>query len=630
MSQYVFYEDSGAFKAEKILSQTEATLQVESGTGKRSKIKRASVLFEFDAPAPAELLDQARALADEQDVAFIWECAPQEDMDAASFALDYFGHPPTAVEKAALILTLHGAPVYFHRRGKGRYRPAPPDILEAALAAVEKKKQQQALQEAWTEAMVAGQLPEALAGVAPGFLVNPDKNTPEWKAFDAALTRLRQSPEQLLLALKVWPHPLALHQYRFTASHFPRGTAAPAIQPDIPRLDLPLAEVTAYSVDDSQTTDIDDALSVRELGHDVVEIGVHIATPALAVTRGSAADELARKRMATVYMPGQRINMLPDDIIAAFSLQAGELRPVLSLYLQMNADSGEILGTRSRLENIRVAQNLHHDLFADVVTPERLADPAAALPHGEWLRPLWQVTRHLTHARDTVRGYPESAQRVEYSIALDGPPDDPDTPVRLIARQRDAPLDLIVAEFMILANNAWGGLLHEHGLPGIYRSQQAGRVRMTTHALPHEAIGVPQYAWSTSPLRRYVDLINQSQILAAAEHGVSARLVAPFKPRDADLFAIISGFESQYAVWKAHQQAIERYWTLRWLQQQGLQVMSGAVLRDDLVRLNDAPLVVRVPGLPPLERGTQVNLDILGVDELGLELHCRLREVLSD
>src|SRR3546814_10775202 len=74
-------------------------------------------------------------------------------------------------------------------------------------------------------------------------------------------------------------------------------------------------------------------------------------------------------------------------------------------------------------------------------------------------------------------------------IYLDGNPDDPDTPVRLVPRQRNAPLDRMVAEYMILANNVWGGLLHQHGVPGIYRSQQAGRVRMSTQALPHEEIG---------------------------------------------------------------------------------------------------------------------------------------------
>jgi exoribonuclease-2 len=218
---------------------------------------------------------------------------------------------------------------------------------------------------------------------------------------------------------------------------------------------------------------------------------------------------------------------------------------------------------------------------------------------------------------------------VEYSFVLDGPYDDPDTPVSLVPRRRNAPLDRLVAEYMIFTNNLWGGLLAQHGVPGIYRSQQAGRVRMSTHALPHEAIGVPQYAWSTSPLRRYVDLVNQWQILATAQHGVSARLVAPFKPKDADLFAIIGAFESQYMAWGDFQSTMERYWCMRWLQQQGSRIVQGSVIRDDLVRLDCAPFVTRVPALPELERGHAVTLEIMGYDELTLELDCRLREAAA-
>ena len=106
------------------------------------------MLFKFDKPGPAELLEQAQSMADQFDIDFLWECAPQEDIDAAEFAEEYFGHPPSAVEKAALIFALHSAPAYFHRRGKGRYRPAPPDILKAALAAIEKRQQQAAQQQA--------------------------------------------------------------------------------------------------------------------------------------------------------------------------------------------------------------------------------------------------------------------------------------------------------------------------------------------------------------------------------------------------------------------------------------------------------------------------------------------------
>ena len=147
---------------------------------------------------------------------------------------------------------------------------------------------------------------------------------------------------------------------------------------------------------------------------------------------------------------------------------------------------------------------------------------------------------------------------------------------------------------------------------------------MSTHALPHEAIGVAQYAWCTSPLRRYVDLVNQWQLIAAITHGVSAPLVAPFKPRDADLFAIIGGFEAQYTAWNDFQNSMERYWCLRWLQQQGIDQCNATVLKEDLVRFSHAPLVTRVLGLPELDRGQQIQLKIMGFDELGLELDCTM------
>jgi len=620
---YVFYEDDGSFKAANILSETDATLQVESESGKRSKIKRNSTLFTFAAPEPAGLLAQAATEAEGIDLQFLWECAPQEEFDAPTLAADYYGHAPSPVELATLILRLHSAPAYFHRRGTGRYRPAPPDILAAALAALEKKRLQAEQQQRWVDEMAEGKLPEAIAQAAESLLVRPDKNSQAWKALDAACARLHKTPDRLLLELGAWPHALALHKRRFLAVHFPRGLEFPAVE--VPAIDreLPLSEAEIYSVDDITTTEIDDALSVSELSDGRVRVGVHVAAPGLAVTRDSELDKLARARLSTVYMPGDKIPMQPDNVIQAFSLDAGRAVPALSLYVTADPATGEITETETRLERIVVRENLRHNQLDAQVTEATLDDPQAELPYAHWLRPLWRLARALSAKRDETRGKPENNSRVEYSFYLDGDPDDPDTPVRLVPRQRNAPLDRMVAEYMILANNLWGGLLNQHGVPGIYRSQQAGRVRMSTQALPHEAIGVPQYAWSTSPLRRYVDLVNQWQLIAAVDNGVSARLVAPFKPRDADLFAIIGAFDAQYAAWSEFQNNMERYWCLRWIKQQGLTRMTANVLRDDLVRLAQAPLVVRVGGVPELERGTAVEIDILGRDELALELDCR-------
>ena len=117
---YVLFEEDGAFKTGHILSEADAALQVESSSGKRSKIKRSNCLYTFASPAPEALLTQAEALSQDIDLQFLWECAPQEEFDVEGLGADYFGHAPSALEKTTLLLRLHSAPVYFHRRGRRR------------------------------------------------------------------------------------------------------------------------------------------------------------------------------------------------------------------------------------------------------------------------------------------------------------------------------------------------------------------------------------------------------------------------------------------------------------------------------------------------------------------------------
>jgi exoribonuclease-2 len=159
--------------------------------------------------------------------------------------------------------------------------------------------------------------------------------------------------------------------------------------------------------------------------------------------------------------------------------------------------------------------------------------------------------------------------------------------VRISERKRGAPLDLIVSEAMILANSTWGGFIADHGVPGIYRSQASLapgiKVRMGTKPAPHAGMGVPQYTWATSPLRRYVDLVNQWQIIACARHGRTAALAAPFKPKDAMLFSVISLRRRLHRLQRLparHRALLD----LRWLQQNGVTELDGVAMKDGLVR----------------------------------------------
>ena len=231
-----------------------------------------------------------------------------------------------------------------------------------------------------------------------------------------------------------------------------------------------------------------------------------------------------------------------------------------------------------------------------------------------------------------VRGKPELFTRPDYNFRLERDDDETepggDERVAIGTRRRGAPLDLIVAEAMILANSHWGGWLAENGVPGIYRSQSSMlpgvKVRTGTKPAPHAGMGVAQYAWSTSPLRRYVDLVNQWQIIACARHGRTAALAAPFRPKDAALFSVISAFDAAYSAYNAFQQGIERYWTLRWLEQNAVAELDAAVMKDGLVRAETLPLVFRLPGTESLPRGSRVRARITGMDLLTLDLHATL------
>ena len=626
---HILYEEDGGFKAGKLLSESDASVQVEAASGKRSKIRNNSVVLRFERPSAEQLIPEAQALAETFDLQFLWECAPQDEFDISALAAEYFGHAPSPVEYTALLLRVHGAPAYFHRRGKGRYRPAPPEVLQAAIAALERKQRQAEQVEAWAQAMASGQLPPEIARQADNLLIRPDKNSLEWKALDAACNRVHSRPDRLLLALGAWPHAQAVLRRRLLAEHFPRGTGfAPATLPA--EEELPLSDAVCYSIDDVTTTEIDDAISVTPMADGRVRFGIHIAAPGLSVTRDSALDQLARHRMSTVYMPGDKIPMQPDEVISRHSLDAGRPVAALSLYVLADPASGHIVVTETRVERIVVARNLRlHELVH--LTEELLGASEGVFELSEFFRPLWQFTLALSAERDQVRGRPESSGKVEFSFYVDGDPLDPDNArVRIVPRRRNEPVDRMVAEMAILANRLWGMALAEAGIPAIYRSQSGfGRVRMSTSALPHDTIGVNCYAWCTSPLRRYVDLVNQWQLIALARHGVSAKLVAPFKPRDADLFAIISQFEAKYSAYADFQQAMERWWCLRWLRQEGLHKVEAVVIKEDLVRLRDAPLITRIPGLPLLERGQAILLEVLGMDELDLTVELRYLETLA-
>ena len=605
----ILYEEDGSFKVGSIMTDNTSSLQIESLSGKRSKIKAASVMLRFTQPELGEFIAQAETMAEQIETEFLWECCPPDEFAFEQTAEEYYGHKPTPLEAAAVMLRLHGAPIYFHRKGKGRYRAAPPDVLKAALAGAEKRRLQQEQQARYVEQLSRFELPAEFAEHLKHLLYQPDRNTIEVKALEAACAATHLSAAHLLHQCGALPSTHDFHLNKFLFENFPKGTDFPEVEVSTWR-ELPLSTAQAFSIDDASTTEIDDAFSVEQLENGHWRIGVHIAAPALGLPRDSAGDAIAANRLSTVYMPGQKITMLPDSVVQAFTLNADHVCPALSMYLEVDKDTLLITASESRVERVHIAANLRHDTLEPLFNEETLAAGKLDYTYAPELRFLWDFAQKLEALRG--KSSDNSTSQVDYNFNI------VDDHVSITTRRRGSPIDKVVSELMILVNSTWGKQLDEHGFPGIYRTQNNGKVKMSTVAAPHQGLGVAQYMWSSSPLRRYVDMVNQRQIIAMLDDA------EPVYPKnDTGLYTVLRDFETMYGIYNDFQRQMERYWCLRYIQQEKLEEITGTVIRENLVRLANIPLVFKAHSMPEQAAGTKVLLGVGDIDLIDLNLHTR-------
>lgn len=617
----VLFEEDGAFKTGTIVADNDSSLQVDTASGKRVKLKAANVLLRFATPGASELLKLAEAEMEGIETEFLWEVCGESEFGFEELAAEYAGHKPSPVEATTVLLRLHSAPIYFHRKGKGRFRKAPPEILQAALAGLEKKRQQALTIERMAGELQAGKLPAEFAPLLTELLYKPDRNKLETKALEAACAATGESAERLLHRCGALADTHAFHLGRFLFEHFKAGTDFPAYADAVDPTDLPVAEVQAFSIDDAHTTEIDDAFSVVMQADGGMRVGIHIAAPCLGFGPESDLGRIARSRLSTVYMPGRKITMLPEPVIASHTLEAGQTVPALSLYLDVAADL-RVLSHETKIECVPVAANLRHHDIEPVFNAETLATGLGDFPYRDELNRLWELATVL----EAGRGQPATNQnRKDYNFRIDW---DAATPhgqgcVAIEERPRGSPLDTLVAELMIVANSTWGALLRDAKIPGMYRAQTAGKARMTTVATPHEGLGVDCYAWSTSPLRRFADLANQWQLIAHLRGDKP-----PYPPKSADLMAALRDFELTYASYAEFQRGMERYWCLRWLAQEGVGEVTAQVLKENIVRCEMIPLVAKASGMPTLPRGARVKLSVAEIDLLAAEAKFGFVELL--
>ena len=582
----IFYEESGQFKVAAVIQKNDSTYQADTQHGKRTKVKAANVFAEFDGDMAA-FLEKAQNEAAEIDTGLLWEACGEVEFTAAAIAEEYFGHAPSKTELAATLIALYAAPMYFYKKAKGVFKAAPEETLKQALAAVERKKQQEALMEEWTGRLKNGELPPEIAADLKTILHAPDKQALTYKAFAKAADALKLSPYELA---KKAGGIRSLPQFLldgFEVRQYPQGTGFPNIA--IPPFSdgLPQAEgIAAFSIDDDSTTEVDDALSVQNLPGGGRRIGIHIAAPALAVQAGDAMEKIIFRRQSTAYFPGGKITMLPDNWIAAFSLDEGKIQPAVSIYFDVDAE-WRVGRLECKIERVAIADNLRIQTIEPHFNRETGLEGGNAFPHHDDLAWFYRLAVELQKQRGKYE--PDRPPQYDYGIELLS-----DGQVQISRRERGSPIDTLVSEMMILANSTWAEMLHDNGLPGLFRVQPAlGKVRTSTKSEPHIGMGVRHYGWFTSPLRRAADYVNQKQLLSLINGG-SPR----FENGDSGLFAQVRDFESAYTAYQDFQREMEGYWSLVYLQRQGLTELAAQVLKEDLVRIEGLPLVARALGIP--------------------------------
>ena len=624
---HVLFDDDGHLKVATVTESDEGSMTIESPPPhrKRSKLRADRVLLSFPPTALSgtaldALVPQAQTLADSIDPEFLWQCVGRDEVLFTDLAAEYFGHAPSPIEATAVLLRLATSQSHFHRRGRGRYQAATESEIAAAKVAAARRADRNGRITALADALERGELPREVAGRMPALLYRPDGNSVECKAVEQAAGRLRLSPAQLLVRCGAIKDARDYHLGRFLFENFPKGRdpivpsgAGPLFDPPA---GLPRANVAAFSIDDITTTEVDDAFSVTRLPNGQVQVGIHIAAPALGFLPESVTDGIGRSRLSTVYMPGDKITMLPDSVIHAFSLDEGRCCPALSLYLTVAGDgSYRILGTDTRVESVPIEKNLRYPAIDEIFDEAALARGGEGVPFGSELCFLYRLTCALWEARGKGE-----MEKTDFLFYVD--PTEAGERIRILPRRRGALSDRIVSELMIYVNSTWGKLLGDRDVHALFRVQDGGKVRMSLYPAPHLALGVAQYLWSSSPLRRYVDLVNQWLLLSVVYDEPS-----PFFDRDADLQSIVRDIELTTPVYDDFQRNMERLYSLRWLLQENIQETTAVVVkdRDNLVRFEQVPIWHRVHSLPERPAGTVVRLQVSRIDLFDLTLHCEYR-----
>lgn len=323
-----------------------------------------------------------------------------------------------------------------------------------------------------------------------------------------------------------------------------------------------LTSLLLMTIDGQSTLDFDDALSIEKVGEQY-RLGIHIVDVGHFVRKGDTIDQEALARGSSIYMPDQKISMLPAALAEGLcSLKAGQLRPAISTMVNLSP-SKEILDYEIIPSLIEVDQQLTY------------YDVNLAADQNQDIIILRDVAEKFRQRRLDGGAVQITVPEVNVWLAED-------QTISVNKINRESPGRMLVSEIMILANWLMAKFLTENAMPAIFRSQPDPRNRLyrgdegtlfqnwmqrrylSRFVLDHKAnkhsgLGLDAYVTATSPIRKYFDLTTQRQLRALLG------LEPPYNADEID--QLIQMLQVPMSGVGKIQQGRHRYWLLKYLEQ---------------------------------------------------------------
>ncbi|NQZ56413.1 MAG: RNB domain-containing ribonuclease [Lentisphaeraceae bacterium] len=583
--QIIGFFDGSDLKLVHVSEEVKNNLQVKNERGRQFRIPMKNVLvavqsssFEQYSNSYASLETKINDIREEVDSELLWEMVFEDPQNYSleELADHYFGEKESFA-LCALFMSLVADTVHFKRKGIN-FTPRSAQQVEEQLLVIKRKKEKEDYLERlmpWVNEIIKAEEVSEIPEEFKNFLNQLQNFLYNKKANEASkiLTQilgdrsLRDAIYDLLIKCDYIDKNsdrflvLAGIEERFSQRVLENAeTVEPIESHNEHRVDF--GDLLSFSIDDEETQDIDDALSLEYLEDGTRRVGIHITDLSAYVADGDVMDEEASKRVTSIYLPTRTVNMFPKHLSQNLaSLVEGEKRPCMSFIADFSED-GEMTDWKIKLSFLSVTHRLSYNQ-ADEMIEDSSSDLNGVLAD------LTELSLNLRDQRlekgAALFNRPELKIRV-----FDGKPD-----VKLMSRTSAS--RNLVGEFMILANSIAARYCVRNDVPIIYRTQEIAeglpeldpdnydpllfeqaikcmkKSRLSLHPQSHGGLGADFYTQLTSPIRRYTDMVMQRQL--------TGHLLGHELPYEAEeLMAVIASAETVNSEVRDVQRSADNYW----------------------------------------------------------------------